>query len=87
VQTSYYGFYPYQGSNWTTITPHASNKTDPMAGKFLDTKVGMGNTDNYMGPEIGMAYTLQDHAEEDRPIFFIKCAFSGSGFHNKNPSW
>lgn len=86
VLTSYYGYYPYQGGDWSTLTPHASNLENPMAGEFLETKVGMGNTDNYMGPEIGLAYTLQDYADESLPIFFIKCAFSGSGF-DKDPSW
>ena len=77
VYTSYYGYYPYSGSN---PTPHASNKTNPMAGEFLNTKVGMGNTDEYMGPEIGIAHVLQERATEDRPVYLIKCAFSGSGF-------
>lgn len=88
VMTSHYGFYPYDdgGRNWETKTPYASNKTDPMAGEFLPTKVGMGADNKSMGPELGLAYTLQEYAEEDRPFFIIKCAFSGSGFNN-NPSW
>lgn len=88
VMTSHYGFYPYDdgGRNWETKTPYASNKTDPMAGEFLPTKVGMGADNKSMGPELGLAYTLQEYAEEDRPFFIIKCAFSGSGF-DKNPSW
>ncbi len=84
VYTSYYGYYPYSGSN---PTPHASNKTNPMAGEFLHTKVGMGNTDQYMGPEIGIAHVLQEKATEDRPVYLIKCAFSGSGFAKDDPNW
>ena len=41
----------------------------------------MGNRDDFMGPEIGIAHVLQERATEDRPIYFIKCAFSGSGFN------
>ena len=83
VLTSYYGYYPYGGS----VTPHASNKTDAMAGEFQKTKVGMGNTDQYMGPEIGIAHILQEKATSDRPIYLIKCAFSGSGFAKDDPNW
>ena len=78
IYTSYYGYYPYGGNN---PTPHASNKTNPLAGEFQNTKVGMGNRDDFMGPEIGIAHALQRKATEDRPIYFIKCAFSGSGFN------
>ena len=81
IFTSYYGYYPYGG----TVSPHASNKTDPMAGEFQKTKVGMGNRDDFMGPEIGIAHALQRKANVNRPIYFIKCAFSGSGF-NANTS-
>ena len=84
IYTSYYGYYPYGGG---TPTPHASNKTDPMAGKFVNTKVGMGNRDDFMGPELGIAHILQDYATADRPIYFIKCAFSGSGFKSQDPNW
>ena len=83
ILTSYYGYYPYGG----TVTPHASNKTDPMAGEFQQTKVGMGNTDQYMGPEIGIAEALKERATSDRPIYLIKCAFSGSGFAKDDPNW
>ena len=78
IYTSYYGYYPYGGNN---PTPHASNKTKPLDGEFQKTKVGMGNRDDFMGPEIGIAHALQRKASEDRPIYFIKCAFSGSGFN------
>ena len=84
ILTSYYGYYPYGGG---TPTPHASNKTDPMAGEFQPTRVGMGNTDQYMGPEIGIAHALQEKATSDRPIYLIKCAFSGSGFAKSDPNW
>ncbi len=81
IQTSFYGFYPYQG-DWTKIKPHCSNPDDPLAGEFKDTQVGMGNRDDFMGPEIGLAYGLKDNRIDDKPIFFIKCAFSGAGFEN-----
>lgn len=84
IYTSYYGFYPYGGG---TPTPHASNKTDPLKGQFENCKVGEGNRDDFMGPEIGMATKLQEYATEDNPIYFIKCAFSGSGFSSQNPNW
>lgn len=86
VQTSYYGFYyPNDMSQ-----AHASNEEDKLAGKFLPTTVGMGVGDHpglMMGPEVGMANTLKDYTTTDNPIFFIKCAFSGSGFQNGNPNW
>ena len=81
VYTSYYGYYPYG------VSVHASNKSKPMEGLFLNTKVGMGNTDRYMGPEIGIAHVLQERATEDRPVYLIKCAFSGSGFDQGDPNW
>ena len=85
VQTSFYGFYPYQGwgqDAWLRITPHCSNPEDPLAGKFNPTKVGMGNRDDFMGPEIGLAYKLRENRKDEKPIFLIKCAFSGAGFEN-----
>ena len=30
---------------------------------------------------------FQQYASEDRPIYLIKCAFSGSGFVNSAPNW
>ena len=84
ILTSYYGYYPYGGG---TPTPHASNKSNPLQGEFQPTKVGMGNTDQYMGPEIGIAEALKEKATSDRPIYLIKCAFSGSGFAKNDPNW
>ena len=83
IYTSFYGYYPYGGP----VTPHASNVDDPLAGLFMNTTVGMGNRDDFMGPEIGLAEALKDKASESRPIYFIKCAFSGSGFSSNNPNW
>lgn len=60
--------------------PHASNKENGIMGQFLPTKVGMGASDNQMGPELGCAYKLREHASEDEPIYFIKMSSSGSGF-------
>ncbi len=90
VQTSFYGYYPYQGwgqDAWKNITPHCSNTESPLDGKFEATKVGMGNRDDLMGPEVGLSLGLKDHRKNSRPIFFIKCAFSGSGFTSQNPTW
>ena len=89
VLTSYYGFYPH---NPGTPTPRASNKSNPIQGQFLPTNVAMGNQEHYMGPEIGLSYVLQDYASSNRPIYLIKCAFSGSGFkpntnNNKGYNW
>ena len=83
VLTSYYGFYPPSGPN----AAHASNTTDKLAGKFMPTNVAMGSQERFMGPEIGMSMVLKAHASEDKPIYFIKCAFSGSGFRNSAPNW
>lgn len=83
VLTSYYGFYPPSGPN----NAHASNTSDKLAGKFAPTNVAMGSQERFMGPEIGMSVLLQEYATEDKPIYFIKCAFSGSGFVNSSPNW
>ena len=83
ILTSFYGHYPYE----SPVKLHASNKENPMDGLFQPTKVGMGNRDDFMGPEIGLAEALKDKATEERPIYFIKCAFSGSGFSSNNPNW
>ena len=83
IQTSYYGFYPPSGPN----AAHASNTTDKLAGKFMPTNVAMGSQERFMGPEIGMSMVLKAHASEENPIYFIKCAFSGSGFRNSAPNW
>lgn len=90
ILTSYFGFYPPDGKTLETglNIAHASNSTDKLAGKFFPTRPGMGSQDHYMGPEIGLSYALQEYASEDKPIYFIKCAFSGSGFTvNNGPSW
>ena len=83
VLTSFFGFYPPSGPNGA----NSSNKEDKLAGKFVPTNVGMGNQERFMGPEIGMSMVLQKYASEDRPIYLIKCAFSGSGFVNSAPNW
>ena len=84
VLTSYYGFYPPNGSNGA----HASNASDKLAGKFAPTNVAMGSQERFMGPEIGISMVLREYATEDRPIYLIKCAFSGSGFTNSgDPTW
>ena len=82
VQTSFFGFYPPSGPNGA----NASNKEDKRAGKFLPTNVGMGNQERFMGPEIGISMVLKEYATEDKPIYLIKCAFSGSGFTNSAPN-
>ena len=83
VQMSYYGFYPPSGPN----NAHASNTTDKLAGKFAPTNVAMGSQERFMGPEIGMSMVLREHATAEKPIYLIKCAFSGSGFRNSSPNW
>ena len=83
VLTSYYGFYPPSGAS----SAHASNSEDKLAGAFLPTNVAMGSQERFMGPEIGISMVLKDYAEEEKPIYLIKCAFSGSGFTNSAPNW
>ena len=83
VLTSYYGFYPPNGPK----DAHASNETDKLAGKFMPTNVAMGSQERFMGPEIGLSYVLRDYATEEKPIYLIKCAFSGSGFNSNSPNW
>ena len=83
VMTSFFGFYPPSGPNGA----NASNKEDKRAGKFIPTNVGMGNQERFMGPEIGLSMVLKEYATEDKPIYLIKCAFSGSGFTNSAPNW
>ena len=89
VRTSYYGC--GYGEIGDPKQIHASNKETPIEGKFENTKVGMGakanswgssggNTENRMGPELGCAYKLREHASEENPIYFIKAGVSGSGF-------
>ena len=83
IQVSYYGFYPPNGAS----SAHASNATDKLAGQFAPVNVAMGSQERFMGPEIGMSMLLKEYASEDKPIYVIKCAFSGSGFHNSVPNW
>ena len=83
IQTSFYGFYPPNGAG----SAHASNSEDKLAGKFAPTNVAMGSQERFMGPEIGMSMVLKEYASEDKPIYLIKCAFSGSGFRNSSPNW
>ena len=82
VLTSYYGFFPPNGAS----SARASNEEDKLAGRFLPTNVAMGSQERFMGPEIGMSMVLREYASEDDPIYFIKCAFSGSGFKNDKPN-
>ena len=83
VLTSFFGFYPPSGPDGA----NASNKEYKLVGKFVPTNVGMGNQERFMGPEIGISMVLTKFATEDRPIYLIKCAFSGSGFANSSPNW
>ena len=80
VQTSFFGC--GYGQIYTESNIHASNNEagHKIDGKFLNTKVGMGNSDSSIGPELGMAYVLKDELTEDKPVYFIKCGISGSGF-------
>ena len=93
VLTSYYGF--YHPSGWTqahTASPDTSTPEKRLTPNFQPTKVGMGvgdggYTDNpYFGPELGMAYEITDYVGSGNPVYFIKFAFSGSGFNNGNYS-
>lgn len=83
VRTSYFGV-GYGEIYGNGI--YASNKTEPIAGQFENTKVGMGSNANNMGPEVGLAYKLKDYGAEDKPIYFIKMGISGSGFDQGNPT-
>ena len=83
VMTSFFGFYPPSGPDGA----NASNKQDKRAGLFLPTNVAMGDQERFMGPEIGISMVLKEYATEDKPIYLIKCAFSGSGFTNSAPNW
>ena len=83
VMTSFFGFYPPNGPDGA----NSSNKEDKRAGLFLPTNVAMGDQERFMGPEIGISMVLKEYATEDKPIYLIKCAFSGSGFTNSAPNW
>ena len=80
VQTSFFGC--GYGQIYTESNVHASNTEagHKIDGKFLDTKVGMGNSDSSIGPELGAAYVLKEKLSADKPVYFIKCGISGSGF-------
>lgn len=84
VQTSFYGC--GYGQIYTESNVHASNNVSghKIDGLFLNTKVGMGNSDSSIGPELGAAYVLRDEIDQDKPVFFIKCGVSGSGFDQKD---
>lgn len=97
VMTSYYGFYypnKYGKANSSSY-PAASKATaqERLTPNFLPTTVGMGVADNpgkMMGPEVGLAYKLSKNSEatSEKPIYLIKCAFSGSGFEKTDgPNW
>lgn len=88
VLTSYYGYYYPNG--WANAHSSSEDKSSPEAmltPNFAPTKVGMGvgdnvqgKTDIFFGPELGIANTISEYADEDNPVHLIKCAFSGSGF-------
>ncbi len=84
VQTSFYGGGVFNIDSNKTV---ASNKEDKMAGKFLDTVLGMGADEKQFGPEVGAAYVLKNHATEEAPIYLIKAAFGGSGFTSSWSRW
>lgn len=88
VMTSYYGngYGELDRDNYNRTDVHASNTEDKIKGKFLPTKVGMGHSDSQMGPELGCAYALKDVGTEERPIYFVKMASSGSGFAQSGSS-
>ena len=99
VLTTFYGFYHPNGwTNAHTASPDKSTPEARLTPNFQPTKVGMGVSDKgdnpnpFFGPELGLAYTISDYVDEDRPVYLIKCAFSGSGFTNGNyangdPDW
>lgn len=64
----------------TNTQVNSTNKTERFKGEFKPTAVGMGLNANKMGPELGCAYALREHASEEKPIYFIKMASGGSGF-------
>ncbi|NLB48635.1 MAG: sialate O-acetylesterase [Erysipelotrichia bacterium] len=83
IRTSYFGV-GYGEIYGNAI--HASNKTNPLEGQFENTVVGMGSNANNMGPEVGLAYKLRNHASAEKPIYFIKMGISGSGFDQGTPT-
>lgn len=99
VLTTYYGFYHPNGwTNAHTASPDTSTPEKRLTPNFQPTKVGMGVSDKgdnpnpFFGPELGLAYTISEYVGDDKPVYLIKCAFSGSGFTNGNyangdPDW
>lgn len=82
VKCSYYGngYGQLDRNDYNRSDVHASNTEDKIKGAFFPTKIGMGHTDDMMGPELGLAYELMNEATEDEPIYLVKMASSGSGF-------
>ena len=81
IQHSYYGYYPYGGS----INPFTSSTgSDKLAGRFVNTKAGQALNESCIGPELGIADVLEEYATEDKPVYLIKDAISGSGFKSQN---
>lgn len=81
VRTSFYGCgygEIYKGEN----NIHASYDGDGLKinGKFLNTKVGMGDGSSTIGPELGAALAIREEVDPEMPVYFIKCGISGSGF-------
>ena len=64
-----------------------TNSENQFAGKFVPTGPGLGSSKSQMGPELGAAYYLKHHAEEDKPIFFVKMASNGSGFEQSGTQY
>lgn len=96
VLTSYYGFYyPMKWGAAHSSSEDQSSAEAKMTPNFLPTKVGMGVGDEYkgekdifFGPELGIANTIAEYADEENPVHLIKCAFSGSGFTKTDgPNW
>lgn len=90
VKTSLYcaGYGQLNHNNLTkNNSVNATNTENQIQGKFVDTKVGLGLNANKMGPELGCAYGLRDHASAEKPIYFIKMASGGSGFEQSGTQY
>ena len=73
VKTSLYcaGYGQLNHNNLTkNNSVNATNTENQIQGKFVDTKVGLGLNANKMGPELGCAYGLRDHASAEKPNGF-----------------
>ena len=58
-----------------------SNQTNPIAGCFVPTKVGQGNSKSHFGPELGMAEQFnKELTDSNKKICLIKYAAGGTGF-------